>query len=141
MTGHRSSIIDKRGTSTHPPMSDKKLFSDVLGIQLLEESKGHSVTQVEVKEELLNRHGVAHGGLIFALADHAFAAACNFDAPPAMAVHVDASFFSPAKSGDVLRAEATEIRRGRTMGFYEMLVTNQEGRPIAKVHGVSYSRG
>jgi len=76
-----------------------------------------------------------------ALADQAFAAACNFDYAPSMAVHVDASFFAPAKAGDVLRAEATEVRRGRTMGFYEMLVTNQDGKPIAKVTGVSYSRG
>jgi acyl-CoA thioesterase len=122
-------------------MSEKRLFSDVLGIETLEESKGHSVTQVVVRDELLNRHEVAHGGLIFALADQAFAAACNYDYAPSMAVHVDASFFAPARAGDVLRAEATEVRRGRTMGFYEMLVTNQDGKPIAKVTGVSYSRG
>lgn len=122
-------------------MSEKVFFSDVLGIETLEESRGHAVTRVEVREELLNRHGVAHGGLIFSLADQAFAAACNFDYPPSMAVHVDASFFSPARARDVLRAEATEIRRGRTMGFYEMLVTNQDGKPVAKITGVSYTRG
>ncbi len=119
---------------------DRKLFTQLLGVELLEESKGHSLARLEVTEEHLNRHGVAHGALIFALADHAFAAACNFEAPPSVAVHVDISYFTPARAGEVLTAEAKEIRRGRTMGFYEMLVANQDDRPVAKAKGISYSK-
>lgn len=121
-------------------MREIKGFTNLLGTELVEESKGHAVARLEVREEHLNRHGVAHGGLIFSLADHAFAAACNFDAPPSVAVHVDISYFSPAKLGDVLNAEAVELRRGRTMGFYEMTVRNQDGKPVAKAKGISYSK-
>jgi acyl-CoA thioesterase len=121
-------------------MAGKGAFSDLLGIELVEESKGRAVARIKVSEGGLNRHGVAHGGLIFSLADHAFAAACNYDAPPSMAVHVDVSYMSPAFAGDVLTVEAREIKRGRTMGFYEMMVTNQDGKPIAKVEGISYTR-
>ena len=122
-------------------MTEKRLLSGLLGIDLLETSKGHAITRVTVSEEFKNIHGVAHGGLIFALADEAFAAACNFEAPPSVAVNVDISYFAPAKVGEILTAEASETRRGKTIGFYDVMVTNQDGKTIAKMRGISYSHG
>jgi len=117
-----------------------KLFREHLGIEILEVSRGHARTRVRVREEFSNIHGYAHGGLIFSLADEAFALACNEDSSPAVAVSINMDYLKPVSVGDILTAEAKEVRRGRTMGFYDVFVVDEAARLVAKMRGISYSR-
>ncbi|HXI87895.1 MAG TPA: hydroxyphenylacetyl-CoA thioesterase PaaI, partial [Parvularculaceae bacterium] len=94
-----------------------------------------------VRDDMLNGHGTAHGGLIFALADTAFAWACNSRNVRAFAQHASISFLSMAKAGERLTAEAREeASEGRT-GVYDVRVTGEDGRVIAIFQGLSRTAG
>ena len=89
-----------------------------------------------VRDDMVNGHGICHGGLIFSLADTAFACACNSWGPVAVAAECDIVFATPALAGDVLTAEARlRSRFGRT-GLYDIAVESG-GRLIAEFRGRS----
>jgi acyl-CoA thioesterase len=72
-----------------------------LGIELIDQGEGRAVTRMTVREDMLNGHAMAHGGLVFALADTAFACACNSFGPVTVASSADIVFVAPARAGDV----------------------------------------
>ena len=91
-----------------------------------------------VLPSMLNGHGMCHGGLVFTLADTAFAHACNSHGPATVAAAASIDFLAPANEGDVLVAEAVEQhRRGRT-GLYDVVVTGADGTVVARFHGRSH---
>lgn len=83
-----------------------------MGIECLEvtlrEGLGLARARMRVTEEMANGHGICHGGYVFALADSAFALACNAGGRPTVAAGADIEFVAPAHAGDVLLAEARE---------------------------------
>jgi len=83
-------------------------FARFLGIELLELHEGYSKTALTIEAHMLNFHGLPHGGVIFSLADAAFAAACNSYGQVAVALHVDVSFLAAVEVGTRLTAEAME---------------------------------
>jgi acyl-CoA thioesterase len=87
---------------------------------------------------MVNFQGAPHGGVIFTLADVAFAGACNAYGEDAVALSVTIDFLAQAPVGAVLVAEAHERRQGRRAGFYEVTVTTEDGRPVAAVHCVAH---
>ena len=89
---------------------------------------------------MVNVHGVAHGGVVFALADAAFAAASNAHGVPAVALAMSIQFLVAAQAGETLVAEAREQRLGRRAAFYAMTVTGRGGRTIATCQGVVHRR-
>uniref|UniRef100_A0A7J2TJ86 Hotdog fold thioesterase n=1 Tax=Archaeoglobus fulgidus TaxID=2234 RepID=A0A7J2TJ86_ARCFL len=95
-------------------------FRNFLGCEVEEIREGYARVKAVVREEFLNIHGVAHGGFIMALADFAFAISANTDARR-VAVGISVNFYSSAKSGDVLIAEAEKVK-GRRLGFYRLRV-------------------
>src|SRR3954453_1446367 len=98
------------------------LASAALGIELVEHGPGWARTRMTVRPDMVNGHDLAHGGLVFALADTAFACACNGWGPVTVAAGADISFIRSARVGDDLEAEArVRSRSGRT-GIYDVTV-------------------
>jgi acyl-CoA thioesterase len=90
-----------------------------------------------VEKHHTNGHDICHGGFIFALADSAFAFACNSYNQVAVAQHNTISFIAPSFQGDRLTAVAREVTRNGRSGLYDVRVTNQDGRLIAELRGAS----
>jgi acyl-CoA thioesterase len=93
-----------------------------LGIALVSAGEGRAVVRMTVRDDMLNGHVIAHGGLIFTLADTAFACACNSWGPVTVAAGADISFLLPVRAGDVLDAEATVRARSGRHGIYDVTV-------------------
>lgn len=94
-------------------------YSEYLGMSVLETTPQLTRVALVVRPEGLNMHGTAHGGLMFSLADEAFALISNLEAQ-AVAVETHLSFFKAAKAGDELLAIATPERVGRTLATYRV---------------------
>jgi acyl-CoA thioesterase len=108
-----------------------------LGMRVEEVRPGYARLSMTVTGNMVNGHGLCHGGLIFTLADSTFAFACNSHNQRAVAAGCAIEFLAPAYLGDVLVAEGTEqALRGRS-GIYDMRVVNQKGEAIALVRGKS----
>ena len=106
-------------------------YADFLGMTVREATPGRTVVALTVTPRGLNVHGTAHGGLLFSLADEAFAVISNLEAQ-AVAVETHLSFFRPARAGDALVAVATPERVGRTLATYRVEVRRgEEGEVLA----------
>jgi acyl-CoA thioesterase len=108
-----------------------------LGMEIVKIGAGHAVLAMTVKPEMVNGHGIAHGGFIFTLADSAFAFACNSYNRLVVAQHNSITFVAPGKLGDKLTAACREVARYGRSGIYDVKVTNQQGTLIAEFRGVS----
>jgi len=112
--------------------------SQALGMQLVEAAPGRARVSMRVRADMVNGHEICHGGLVFALADSAFAFACNSYNDATVAASGTIDFLAPARSGDELTAEARELWRTRRNGIYEITVVNQRGERVALFRGRSY---
>ncbi len=112
--------------------------SQDLGIKIDSRKAGSAEARFEVRSNMLNGHNVCHGGLIFTLADTAFAFACNSYNKVTLAAGASIEFLRPAKLGDRLTATATERHRGRRTGLYDVVVTNQDDLDVAIFRGRSH---
>jgi acyl-CoA thioesterase len=104
-----------------------KLF----GMELEEASEGYVKISVSVKDDFLNAHNIAHGALIFALADVAFAIAVN-SVTDAVGVQWSFNSFRAAMPGEKITAECELIHRGKSLMVVDYRVTNEAGKIIAK---------
>lgn len=110
-------------------------------LRLEEAGVGWARCAMIVREDMLNGLGTAHGGMIFALADTAFAYACNSRNIATFAQHASISFLSAGKLGEKLTAEAREdAAEGRT-GVYTVRVLGEDGRVVAIFQGLSRTKG
>ncbi|WP_412026682.1 hydroxyphenylacetyl-CoA thioesterase PaaI [Deinococcus yunweiensis] len=106
-------------------------YAAALGMTVLEATPDRTRVALTVPGTGLNIHGTAHGGLIFSLADEAFAIISNQHAQ-AVAVETHLSFFRAAYEGDLLVAVATPERVGRTLATYRVEVRRgEEGEVVA----------
>lgn len=108
-----------------------------LGMQLVLVDEGFAELTLIVEEHHCNGHGICHGGIIFSLADSAFAFACNSRNQATVAQHNTISFIAPGRLGDVLTARAKEISLTGRSGLTDVTVTNQGGDVIAEFRGAS----
>lgn len=108
------------------------------GIRIAEVRPGYARLTMLVRGDMANGHGICHGGMVFTLADSAFAFACNSYNENTVAAAAAIDFLAAAREGDELTAEATELWRTRRNGIYEITVTNQKGAKIAFFRGRSY---
>lgn len=111
--------------------------SKMLGMAVESCAPGRATLSMRVRRDMVNGHGICHGGLIFSLADSAFAFACNSRGDNTVAAGAAIEFLSPAREGDVLRAVAAERWRAGRAGIYEIEVTNQRDEIVALFHGRS----
>ncbi|MFD6673051.1 hydroxyphenylacetyl-CoA thioesterase PaaI [Rhodococcus zopfii] len=119
-------------------MFDADVASKALGIELRELAPGRAVASMTVGETMVNGHGITHGGLVFALADTAFALACNGYGEPAVAARADIRFLAPTRLGDELVAQAVERERYGRNGIYDVTVRVRD-RVVAEFRGDSRS--
>ncbi len=111
-----------------------------LGMELVEAGDGRAVVTMPVRPDMLNGHGIGHGGYVFLLADTAFACACNSHGPVTVAAGADITFIAPVRAGDVLVATAAErVTFGRS-GIYDVTVRRGD-LVVAEFRGQSRAIG
>ncbi|MFF9623855.1 hydroxyphenylacetyl-CoA thioesterase PaaI [Streptomyces griseosporeus] len=108
-----------------------------LGIALEEVTPGRALMRMRVREDMVNGHGMAHGGFLFLFADAAFSFACNGYGPVTVAQSAQVSFLRPAAVDDELLAEAVERTRSGRNGIYDVTVRRTDGTVVAEFRGQS----
>lgn len=123
---------------TATAMWSRDRAAQALGMQIVRVQPGHSLLTMAVRSDMVNGHHICHGGMIFTLADTAFAYACNSynKNTVASACHID--FLAPAKEGETLEAEAMEQSQSGRTGVYDITVRTTGGKTIALFRGKSY---
>jgi acyl-CoA thioesterase len=112
-----------------------------LGMRIEHVGPGSAHLRMTVRPDMVNGHGMCHGGIVFALADSAFAVACNTYNAVTVAAAASIDFLAPALVNDELTAQARELWRSKRSGIYEIAVSNQRGEPIALFRGRSHCTG
>lgn len=112
-------------------------IASFLKMRLMEISSGYAKVAMKLTPEYVNFNGLIFGGIIMALTDEAFAYASNTVITPNLASQFNIHFVAGAKVGDELIAECRVIKSGKRVCISEMLVSNQEGRLIAKATGTT----
>jgi acyl-CoA thioesterase len=101
--------------------------SQALGMHIVEVGPGRAVLEMTVREDMVNGHGIGHGGLTFSLADSAFAFACNSHNRRTVARECTITYLAPTRLGERLVATATERERDGRDGTYDVAVRNATG--------------
>ena len=113
-------------------------LSQSLGMKIIDAGPKYSVVEMVLEDRHLNGFSIAHGGAIFALADTAFAHACNSDNVVTVAQQCQINFLQPGRAGDLLTATAkSRTHSGRT-GIYDVTITGSDGGVIAEFRGMSF---
>jgi acyl-CoA thioesterase len=141
-----ASVLPPAGASVLPlvapelvgaAMYQRDFAAQHFGIELLDIQQGYACVTMRVADYMINGHDICHGGMIFTLADTAFAYACNSYDLVALAAAASIEFLAPARLGDVLKAIANEqVLTGRK-GVYDVVVTDQNDNTIALFRGRS----
>ena len=113
--------------------------AQALDIKIEKVGPGYALLTMVVRDDMINGHASCHGGMIFTLADTAFAYACNSYNIVNVAATCSIEFILPGRLGDRLSAEATEISHGRRTGVYDVRVTDQDHKLVAIFRGRSIS--
>src|SRR3954465_5035116 len=132
---------DQKAIDVVSHMMKHDLFSQWLGIKVIEIKEGYSKIQMVLRDEMINGFDVIHGGIAFSFADSAFAFACNNRNNLSMALDTSINFSKPTKPGDVLTAEAKEVHNGKSTGLYLITVTNQNNEQVAHFKGTCFRTG
>ena len=127
---------DKLARAVVYHMMEHDLFSQWLGIEVLEIKEGYSKIKMTVRKEMINGFGIVHGGIAFSLADSAFAFACNNRNVLSVALDTSINFIKPVHVDDELTAEAKEKHNGKSTGLYHITITNQKNHKVAIFKGL-----
>jgi acyl-CoA thioesterase len=119
-------------------MMEHDLFSQWLGIEVLDVKDGYSKLIMTVRKEMINGFGIVHGGIAFSLADSAFAFACNNRNVLSVALDTSINFIKPVHVGDIITAEAKELHHGKSTGLYHINIYNQNDHLVAQFKGLCY---
>ena len=119
-------------------MLEHDLFSQWLGISIIEIKEGYSKIKMTVRAEMINGFGIVHGGIAFSLADSAFAFACNNRNVLSVALDTSINFLKPVHVNDELIAEAKELHNGKSTGLYHITITNQKEHVVAVFKGTCF---
>ena len=111
------------------------------GIVIEEARLGYARLSMQLRGDMLNGHGIAHGGMVFALADTAFAYVCNGRNERTVAAQAGIVFLGSAEAGETLIAEAEELSTSGRSGVTRVAVRTTDGRAIAEFTGYSRTIG
>ncbi|WP_102867292.1 hydroxyphenylacetyl-CoA thioesterase PaaI [Pseudovibrio exalbescens] len=128
---------EELATACSKAMWDADEASRRMGMVIEHIAPGRSKVTMAITKWMCNGHGTAHGGFIFALADSAFAFACNSYNARTVAQHCSITYVAPALEGDELVASAQEVTRFGRNGIYDIRVCKQDGNLIAEFRGHS----
>ena len=135
---------EKRSSDSVAELIDKgegEPIASFLKMRMLELTPGYAKVVIKLVPEYQNFNGLIFGGIVMAVADQAFAYASNSLAHPSIASQFNIHFITGAEIGDELTAECRVVRSGRRVGVSEMVVTNQDGKLIAKATGTTIPVG
>jgi acyl-CoA thioesterase len=118
-------------------MMKRDRASASLGMVVERDDVGHSVVSMLLRDDMMNGHDITHGGFVFALADTAFAIACNDDVVVTVAAGADITFLKATTTGQTLRAEAVERARGGRTAVFDVTVVDETGDVVAEFRGRS----
>jgi acyl-CoA thioesterase len=119
-------------------MMERDAFSRWLGIEVMEIAPRRSVVQMQVRQEMVNGFGVAHGGIAYSLADSALAFAANTHGKITVAIDNGIAYPKAVQVADVLTATAEEDSASNRLGFYRVVVRNQREETVATFRGTVY---
>ncbi|MEV7828339.1 hydroxyphenylacetyl-CoA thioesterase PaaI [Microbacterium enclense] len=119
------------------PMMQRDRASAMLGMVVEHDAPGESRVSMIVRDDMLNGFAITHGGLVFTLADTAFAIACNEDERVTVAGGADITFLKSTTAGQTLTATAARRARSGRTGLYDIRVTDEMGDLVAEVRGRS----
>ena len=120
-------------------MMQRDLASAALGMVVELDEPGHAVVSMRVREDMTNGFAITHGGLVFTLADTAFAIACNEDHRVTVAAGADITFLKSTVAGQTLTATAVRRARSGRTGLYDVTVLDEQGDAVAEFRGRSIS--
>lgn len=113
-------------------------MSQWLGIEILEVAPRRCTCRLTVRDDMVNGFGVAHGGIAFALADSAFAFACNTHGHITVSIENSVTYPAPIRPGDVLTAAAAEEAASNRLGYYRVEVRNQHDEIVVLFRGTAF---
>lgn len=116
-------------------MMKNDAFSQWMGVQVLDVSEGSCSIHIALSAAMLNGFYIAHGGIAYSLSDSALAFAANAHGNKCVSIETSISHVRPAVKGDILTAKAVEKHRGKTIGIYEVVVSNQLDKIVALFKG------
>jgi len=111
------------------------LASQALGIEFIDVAPGRVQIAMTVRPDMVNGHGMCHGGVVFTFADSAFAFACNSYGDRMVAAGASIEFLAPTLQGERITATAIEVSRSARHGIYDVAVTNSSGEALAHFRG------
>jgi len=127
----------RRARAVAEAMIGKCGLSQALGMKIVDAGPAYAVVEMKLEDRHLNGFSIAHGGAVFALADTAFAHACNSDNVVTVAQQCQINFLQPGRAGDLLTATAKgRTHSGRT-GLYDVTITGGNGDVVAEFRGMS----
>ncbi|MCC6317612.1 MAG: hydroxyphenylacetyl-CoA thioesterase PaaI [Gemmatimonadaceae bacterium] len=119
-------------------MLARDALSRWLGLEVLRIAPRHATCRMTVRDDMVNGFGVAHGGIVFSLADSAFAFACNTHGRVTVSVGNSVTYPAPVRPGDVLTAVADEEAGSNRLAYYRVDVRNQDAALVAAFRGTAY---
>ena len=119
------------------PMLQHDRASAALGMVVERDDPGEAVVSMRVREDMTNGFAITHGGIVFALADTAFAMACNEDGEVTVAAGADISFLRATRAGQTLTAHARRVARNGRSGIFDVTVSDETGAVVAEFRGRS----
>lgn len=122
-------------------MMQRDRASAALGMVVERDESGHATVSMPVRDDMVNGFSITHGGIVFALADTAFAIACNEDESVTVAAGADITFTKSTVVGQVLTADARRRTRVGRTGIYDVTVTDETGDVVAEFRGRSITTG
>ncbi len=128
----------KKSQAIAQHMYDNDAFSQWMGIQIVSVNPGSCSVKMTVRVEMTNGFLIAHGGITYSLADSAFAFASNGYGQQCVSIETSISHQEAVRTGDELIAQATEIKKVNRLGWYDVVVRNQNDRVVAAFKGTVY---
>ena len=135
-------MTDAAANAGTPParvMIQRDKTASTLGMVVERDEPGVAVVSMLVREDMTNGFAITHGGLVFTLADTAFAIACNEDESVTVAAGADITFLKSTRAGQTLTATAVRRTRSGRTGIYDVSVTDETGDAVAEFRGRSFS--
>lgn len=119
-------------------MMSRDLFSQWLGVTVIDVRPRTATVRATVRPEMVNGFGVAHGAIVFGVADSAFAFACNTHGKVTMSIENSITYPKAIHVGDVLTAVAESESESNRLGYYRVVVTNQKDETVGLFRGTAY---
>ena len=113
-------------------------FAKHLGAEVVELKEHYAKVKLKVQKHFLNGIDTAHGGVLFSLADYAFALAANTSGETGVAIQADIQFTKPAVEGDEIIVEAKIVTRSQRIGTFTAVITNQKQEILAHFSAMAF---